>query len=1205
MVETAQIKVYLFGEFRVEREGVPIGSEEWDRQKTRSLLKLLLIRPGRAFSRDEILEALWPGASPEAAARSLRVTVSLLRRVLEPEMRRGSDSHYVLRQAPGYLFDGNSDCEVDAWEFEDRQRGAEAARDAGKLDEAISAYYSALELVRGEFLSEEPYEEWAMEAREEWRERHLTVLSDLSECLALRGRYTRAVEVCNRALALDELREDLHRRLMLYHYSAGEQALALRSFRQYAKILEKALGTAPSPELVYLQERIEARDVPGVDEARRYPKPRRPLRLPYSLSRTRFVGRDREYAALAERMREAIAGAGGVVAVEGEAGVGKTRLVEEFLGYARSRDVRVFSGRCYERDLGPPLEPVTDALGPLAETDATLSDRREEEVSYLWTAKPYDVTRIYHTLTRELIRESRGDGHGALILFVDDVQWADPATMDFLSYLARRLSGERILLVFSYRREQVRSLSTWLEGLAERRALTTVSLGRLTLEDLTQILTRMSSRTFGELSALATFLYRESEGNPFYAVEYLRWLIESGAVRIDPRRRISGLENEALQESGLPTNVRALIRARLGSLDEDSRNVLELAAVVGRSFDVGLLSGASGGAMGILEPLISSGLIVETEVTRTYYFSHDKLRQTIYEDLGDLKRTGLHLEVAGAIERDGGEPAELAHHYLQARKWRPALQYLVLAARKAADNHAWQTALGNYARALEIADKLPDSDEERFDLLVAQDRFLEHLDRREERARAAEEMLDLALRLGDGARIAEASVRRIGVLMMLADPDGAAEAGRRAVSIFQDLGDKVGEARAHREVGYVCWLNRHYAGALEATLQALWIHRELGHRQAEAGDAGNIAQVYRGMGDYDSAIRWNERALRFDRELGDRLGEAFRLASLAKIERLRGHPQAALDLHLESLPLLADLGTKHLSVNQHINSGSLCLSLGDPEEALRHFQAAVRFSRETGYPRDEGYALMGVGVALEQWGDPAGAVEPYRRATGLLQTAYEESEAPEDLFGKAEVLALLGAVLHHALGSQAEALGPYEEAASIFRRLKTPPSLRKLLMNMAGLRWLMGDLEGSAHDYEEALELAREHGEAAQEAAALASVSVVHRDLGRLKESLRCSRKALEILREVGDLQAEAYVLSSLAESHSRLGHHPSALTCLKRSLRLRRKIGDGEGEVGALRDLARVYEDLEDGTRARKARAEAALKEARSDRATIAERSN
>ncbi|MDX6380159.1 MAG: hypothetical protein QOI57_1183, partial [Rubrobacteraceae bacterium] len=115
------LRVNLFGEFQVWRGDELIEREEWGRQKSRPLLKLLLTRPGRAFSRDEIIEALWPGVAPEAGERSLRATVSLLRRVLEPDLERGPDSRYILRQRPGYLFNRDADCQVDAWECGKRQ----------------------------------------------------------------------------------------------------------------------------------------------------------------------------------------------------------------------------------------------------------------------------------------------------------------------------------------------------------------------------------------------------------------------------------------------------------------------------------------------------------------------------------------------------------------------------------------------------------------------------------------------------------------------------------------------------------------------------------------------------------------------------------------------------------------------------------------------------------------------------------------------------------------------------------------------------------------------------------------------------------------------------------------------------------------------------------------------------------------------------
>ena len=197
----AQLKIKLFGEFRVWRGEVPIGPKEWGGQKPRSLLKLLLTRPGCSFSRDEILEALWPGVPAESAERSLRQTVSLLRRALEPELKRGSDSRYILSKRPGYLFDPGSDCDVDAWQFEEHRKRAEAAWKVSGLAEAIGECRAALDLARGEFLAEDPYEDWAMEAGQEWRERQLLVLSLLSECLAQKGRYTEAIEACEDALS--------------------------------------------------------------------------------------------------------------------------------------------------------------------------------------------------------------------------------------------------------------------------------------------------------------------------------------------------------------------------------------------------------------------------------------------------------------------------------------------------------------------------------------------------------------------------------------------------------------------------------------------------------------------------------------------------------------------------------------------------------------------------------------------------------------------------------------------------------------------------------------------------------------------------------------------------------------------------------------------------------------------------------------------
>ena len=1208
----SSLKFSMFGQFRVWRGEDPIENGEWDRQKTRSLLKLLLTRPGRTFSKDEIFEALWPNLGPEAAGRSLRVTVSKLRKVLEPDLGRGPDSRYILSQRPGYLFDQQADCRVDTWEFEARLKEAEAARGVGEVEEAIRGYEVALCLAEDEFLAEDPYEEWAMEARQEHQERRLSAFSNLSECLSLKGRYTEAIEACGQALLLDRYNEELHRRLMLYHYCAGEQALALQAYRSYARMLEEELGVHPSPELTRLHGHIEAREVPRVDEGRRqYPRPRRPLKLPYSLSRTHFAGRDEEYAWLVEKLREAREGSGGSLAVEGEAGVGKTRLVEEFLGHARSRGVRVLSGRCYERELGAPLEPVLEALEPLIDTSSALAPEDSGRPDYLINPEKIadERSRVYRMLAGELIRESRNGGE-PLVLFIDDLQWADSATLDFLSYLARRIVDERIMLVFTYRREDALFLSGWLRRLAERRAAATLNLYRLSQEDLAQILKKMSSRGFEDLASLADFLYRESEGNPFYAVEYLRWLIESGAVEIDSRRRICALKSEELREGALPHGVRALIRTRLDSLDEESQSLMEIAAVIGRGFDLDLLSKAASRAesevFANLKPAMSSGLVVETP-QETYYFSHDKLRGAIYDDVDSPRRRKLHIRVARALEITEGEPADLAHHYLRAKAWAPALENLKLAAEKAEGHSAWNTALEYYARALEIVDRLPDSEDERYGLLVSKERLLEHVDRHEERAETVKGMLELANRSGDPARVGEVHVRRIGVLMALSGPEDAIRAGEKAVAIYEKLGDRAGEARVHRELGYALSAHGDYAAALQANFRELRIQRELENLRGEAGASGNLAQVYRRMEDQENTLRWAGKALRIYGELGNELGEGFALHTLAAVYLKRGDLRSALSLILESVDKRVGPGARILDVAEYNTCGMLYLRLGEAHEALEQFRLAVRLSRKTGYLRDEGYSLVNTGIALERTGDAAGAEEAYRQAVEVLETAYRESDLQRELAGKAEALILLGNVLHRSLGRLDEARESYEEAARIYRKLGETQRLRKLLMNLAGLCWQAKDYEKSARHYEEALELSRKYDETTQEAAALASLSVVYRDLDRTREAIRCGKEAIDLLRDLEDSQAEAYVLTSLADSYEALEYYPTALSHLKRSLRLRRKVGDLEGEIVALRDLARLYKQTGDAKRAQTALAKAADREGferEPEYAAIAERS-
>jgi DNA-binding SARP family transcriptional activator len=356
-----ELRAHLLGPFRAYLGERLLEGGAWRSQQVRTILKILLVRRGRVVTADQLIEQLWPDEDPETARRHLHVRVSQLRRILDPDRC----SPVVLTVGDGYTLDPSS-CQVDAAEFEALAEQARGAMEDGRWAPAIEAYEAAHALYRGDLLEEDLYQDWVYGERERLRERHLMVLTELAECYAQQGRYRRAIACCHQVLAADRCREAAYARLMLYHYYAGEQAQALRSYERCRHVLAAELGVEPLPATADLAEKIRAGTLWSHEGAPRYPPPAyegRLFEVPYSLGHAPLVGRQREYAWLIERWR---AMGGGALLLEGEAGVGKTRLADEFLGYATRTGATALRLRAASgRDL--PYASITHALRRLPE----------------------------------------------------------------------------------------------------------------------------------------------------------------------------------------------------------------------------------------------------------------------------------------------------------------------------------------------------------------------------------------------------------------------------------------------------------------------------------------------------------------------------------------------------------------------------------------------------------------------------------------------------------------------------------------------------------------------------------------------------------------------------------------------------------------------------------------------------------------------
>jgi DNA-binding SARP family transcriptional activator len=249
MSATPFLNIRLLGHFEVEQAGQLIPPAEWRGQKTRDLLKILLLARGHYVASDQIYEWLWPNTELEAAQTNLRAVVSDLRKILEPTLTRGRDSQFILTRHEGYEFALTSQVTLDTAEFE-------------RLAASPANLQSALTLYKGDLLEENLYAEWATAERQRLRTLHLNLLARLSALLFQDSAYTQCIEVCERSLIQDSTQENIWRTLMQAQAASGNRAAALATFERCRATLSRELGVDPSPETIAIHEQLLREDQP-------------------------------------------------------------------------------------------------------------------------------------------------------------------------------------------------------------------------------------------------------------------------------------------------------------------------------------------------------------------------------------------------------------------------------------------------------------------------------------------------------------------------------------------------------------------------------------------------------------------------------------------------------------------------------------------------------------------------------------------------------------------------------------------------------------------------------------------------------------------------------------------------------------------------------------------------------------------------------
>ncbi|HET7466088.1 MAG TPA: AAA family ATPase [Candidatus Dormibacteraeota bacterium] len=429
-----------------------------------------------------------------------------------------------------------------------------------------------------------------------------------------------------------------------------------------------------------------------------------------------FVGRESELSQLEDSLLSAVRGEGGVTVLGGEAGMGKSRLVRELSQRAERLGCAVMSGGCSEAELSLPYLPFLEAIGNyLTRQDvAALRERLGAAAGDLAQLFPQmghaaavstdpvmSKLRLFEAMMLLLTDAARNRG---VLLVIEDLHWADPATRELVDYATRRLRSTRVMMLATYRTDELHRKHALLPSIQAWRRSGLAQLMEIDALDATSVKAMVMS-IFEEVQVsdeFRDFMRERSEGNPFVLEEMLRDAIDRG----DIFRTERGWDRKAVHEIRVPRTVRDAILHRLAGLQPVEVEVLSAASAVGITFDVAMLAAVTGkpdsAVAAALEACVANQLLEEADrEAGRYCFRHALTRETVYEDIVASRRQQLHARIAEVLEaRPDWKAVDLAHHLLMAGSYEQAVGMCVAAAEQALAAHAYRDAADLFERAI-------------------------------------------------------------------------------------------------------------------------------------------------------------------------------------------------------------------------------------------------------------------------------------------------------------------------------------------------------------------------------------------------------------------------------------------------------------------------------------------------------------------------
>lgn len=670
------LRISLLGEMSIAGSAGPITGIDTPRLK--SLLAYLVLHKDFPQSRSHLAFIFWPDTDEAQARTNLRNLLHQLRERLPGHADHLLvDTHYI-QWRPG----ANICLDVDELKQAYRQYQGSVKND--DLSGSLDALQKVVSIYKGDLL-QSCFDEWVIPLREELQQSYLTALEHLVEIHEVRREYESAINYAQRLVRNNPLHEAAYRWLMRLQALNGNRAGALQAFHTCSTVLKRELDVEPSPATQEVYQQLLGAPS-GVME--RHSSPSNPSLM---------VGREGEWSRLVNAWRDVSSGRKAYfMMISGEAGIGKTRLAEEMLQWATRQGITCASARCYAAEGQLAFNPLVTWLRshPLAAIEDTwlteigrllpeIFSQRKDLARPITLIESWQRQHLFEALARAVLGLRQ-----PLLLTIDDLQWCDRDSLEWLHFLLRFRTDSRVMIVGTYRPEEINDahpLVPLMRSLRLDEQLIEIDLSPLNEEGTYKLAKEIAGREIAPLTL--QHLYTQTEGNPLFVVEMIR-------AGLPVMVNQPGLKNDLLQEGEnramLPPRVQSIIETRLSQLLPSTRELAEVAAAIGREFAFDLLLKASGLDEDVLVHCLDElwrRRIIRENATESYDFSHEKLREVAYDNMSAARRRIVHLHIAQALTalhpqelqrvshrladhyQKAGQPQLAVNHYLQAAQY--------------------------------------------------------------------------------------------------------------------------------------------------------------------------------------------------------------------------------------------------------------------------------------------------------------------------------------------------------------------------------------------------------------------------------------------------------------------------------------------------------------------------------------------------------